>query len=173
MYLKILYSKKTTYTLTIITKIGTAQNFVPNPSFEVYNNCPSMLANLSVCAAWQNFGETPDYFNTCGLHCLKVPDVCLVIKFQKAEVHTLDFLLWYPFTNYREYLGIPLNSTLVIGINIYFNFYVSNGGKSGAMLGTNKIGARSGALSYTQSNPPLLTNWAHIYTDSIITNTLN
>ena len=70
-------------------------------------------------------------------------------------------------------MGIPLNSTLVIGTKYYLNFYVSNGGKNGAKLGTNKIGARFSTISYNANNPPPLTNWAHIYTDSIITDTLN
>jgi OOP family OmpA-OmpF porin len=55
-----------------------AQNLVPNPSFEDYNNCPSSISNgypIAYSPAYHNFPTalywvtplitTPDYFNIC------------------------------------------------------------------------------------------------------------
>ena len=42
-----------------------AQNLVPNPSFEVYDTCPYVMTNVSYLVDWQNFGNTPDYYNSC------------------------------------------------------------------------------------------------------------
>jgi hypothetical protein len=150
-----------------------AQNLVPNPSYELYNFCPSQLDNLADCAVWQNFGNTPDYFNTCGSNCLQAPDVCFGYQNPRSGNAYAGFITRYPLVNYREFLGMQLSNNLVVGNEYYLSFYVSNGGKSGAMLGTNKIGARFSTIPYSINNPPSLTNWAHIYTDSIIIDTLN
>jgi len=40
-------------------------NLVPNPSFESYTACPNNAATISFATGWLNFGQTPDYFNSC------------------------------------------------------------------------------------------------------------
>src|SRR5688572_2216175 len=61
--------------------IAVAQNLVPNPGFEVYNNCPpdrSAIAyspdytSFPTAVAWVSAlsNTTPDYYNTCATNPL-------------------------------------------------------------------------------------------------------
>jgi hypothetical protein len=43
-----------------------AQNLVPDPSFEIYSNCPQGSNQLDYASSWFNPSLTsPDYFNAC------------------------------------------------------------------------------------------------------------
>src|ERR1700722_4176269 len=50
-----------------------AQNLVPNPSFEDTVSCPTSVDEVYRAVAWSSFGETPDYFNSCGIDEVGVP----------------------------------------------------------------------------------------------------
>lgn len=152
------------------------QNLIPNGSFEQYNNCPIGLNNLSDCADWQNFGNSPDYYNTCGSYCLVPPNTCFAYQnphtgnaYSGIGVYTIPGI----GVNYREFIGVNLLTPLVTGMKYYISFYVSNAGKYIYTLASNKIGVKGSSIPYSNSNPPLLTNTANFYTDSIISDTLN
>lgn len=50
----------------LITATASAQNHVPNCSFEQYTSCPSNYSQTSNCTGWGPYTiATPDYFNSC------------------------------------------------------------------------------------------------------------
>src|SRR5690606_19752932 len=62
---------------------GNAQNLVPNPGFESFNNCPGNWAGIQYDPNYNNFPTvrtwvsplehtTPDYFNACATVASKV-----------------------------------------------------------------------------------------------------
>ena len=51
--------------LAVSFENGTAQNMVPNPSFENHTVCPASYGELYKCENWSSFGYSPDYFNAC------------------------------------------------------------------------------------------------------------
>ena len=42
-------------------------NLVPNPSFEEYDTCPDLLDRVQYATHWMNFGNSPDYYNSCSV----------------------------------------------------------------------------------------------------------
>jgi hypothetical protein len=58
---------------------SSAQNLVPNGSFEQYYSCPVFNGEADTCIGWHSFGGiigatgTPDYFNSCSI-VVGVPD---------------------------------------------------------------------------------------------------
>ncbi len=42
-----------------------AQNLVPNPSFEEYEECPTEVGQVFNATGWYSALESPDYFNAC------------------------------------------------------------------------------------------------------------
>ncbi len=156
-------------------------NLVPNPSFENVNQCPSSNNNAADCAEWLNFGNTPDYYNTCAtISTLVPPNLNVGYQYPKTGNgmmgmvnYVWEFAPGYP--NYREYIGCQLIEPLNIGTKYYVSFWVNHSGylPGWQKIGTNKTGIRFFVNSYTENNLPPLDNFAHVYTDSIHMDTLN
>jgi hypothetical protein len=49
-----------------------AQNIVPNSSFEDYDDCPAGAGNFTI-STWYKVGGSPDYYNQCGTFGVGVP----------------------------------------------------------------------------------------------------
>ncbi|MBK7964747.1 MAG: hypothetical protein IPK10_05295 [Bacteroidetes bacterium] len=132
--------------LLISPSISLAQlNLVPNPSFEDTVYCPTGNNQIDACEQWLNFGNSPDYFNACSNPAFAVPNA--VFGFQYA--HTGDAYAGVacylhpnaaPPPNYREFLGVELNNTLVIGQKYFVSFYLVNPGSFNIAIACNKIG---------------------------------
>jgi hypothetical protein len=166
----------------LIAHEGISQvNLVPNPSFEIVNQCPSSNNNTTDCMDWLNFGNTPDYYNTCAiLSTLVPPNLNVGYQHPKTGEGMMGIVnyVWeqapgYP--NYREYIGCQLTEVLNIGTKYYVSFWVNHSGylPGWQKIGTNKTGIRFFTNSYSENNPPPLDNFAHIFTDSICVDTLN
>ena len=158
---------------------GKAQNIIPNPSFEVYDTCPNNLDQIRFAIGWSSYRNTPDYFNSCSPNggYSGIPLNKFGFQYPRTgnayagffSIHTTAF-------NYREYIGIQLNQALIIGHKYYGAFFVNrvtdtNGQNKN--IATNKLGMRFSTLEYSNVNPSPINNYAQIYTDSIITDTLN
>jgi hypothetical protein len=155
-----------------------SQNLLPNPSFELYNSCPSNLSQINYCVGWTGVGKSPDYFNSCATtsNVINVP----INNFGYQPAHSgcgyagIFTFSDVPFTPaWREFIQAPLSSTLIAGDKYYFSFNVS---LCSAWTGTNKIGFRLSTMPYTplqNDSSPAIDNFATFYTDSIITDTLN
>lgn len=129
--------------LTGIASVS-AQNLVPNPSFELFNNCPTSLSGIAYSPSytlfptvkdWINPVEqgSPDYFNVCsGTAGVKTPDC--IFGYQQAYTGTAysGLIAWEGHytgstltVDYREYLQTRLSQQLIAGHNYCISFYVS------------------------------------------------
>lgn len=166
-----------------ISVCGYAQNLVPNGSFEQYSSCPNSTGQLSNTGNWNWAGATTDYYDSCSPQGnMSVP--LNIYGYQYAfegsayigmNVYTINegassFYI-------REPAQTALNSTLSIGTKYFVSFKVAltlNNFES--CCATNKLGARFTTFSYTDgngSNPAPVDNFAHIYSNSIVTDTVN
>lgn len=151
-----------------------AQNLVPNSSFEEYVECPNFTGNVdSVCNEWTSFRGTPDYFNNCssnmGYHNgfgYQLP--------RTGEAYT-GFINYQTSYAYTEQIGAELTHPLEIGSRYYTSFYVSAGYDGTArVLASNKIGIRFTTYPFSTPNgTSILPNNCQIFTNTIITDTIN
>ena len=168
-----------TFLLTIYCSLLQSQNLVPNPSFEEYTNCPTGTNEVPYCVNWYNFGNSPDYINTCSSSGIPYN---FGFGFQYAHSGNamigIGTYVWQyapDWPNYREFVGTQLSLPLEIGHKYFMSFFVNCAGylPGWQIIATNKIGLRFSTIPYSECCPPSLTNWAHLYTDSIIIDTLN
>lgn len=135
--------------LILIGCFATAQNLVPNPSFETYSTCPTDLTQISNVSQWNrppNTTGTPDYFNNCNqtIYFVGVPNNNYGTQ-QPFEgngyVGLGTYIASSPSSdpNYREYIQTQLTSPLVAGQMYQLSFYVSLGDR--CQRASNNIGA--------------------------------
>ena len=154
-----------------------AQNLVPNPSFEEYDACPVYCGDYDgYIGNWGSF-YTADYFNSCddSLYYVAVPNNMLGFQyaatgngysglFTRATSNT--------FPNYREIIVCQLDSSLTIGEKYYISFKINLANNSNCA--TNNLGVLFSTTIIDFSNYPIaLTNFAHINTSVIISDTAN
>lgn len=127
---------------TLLIGLGfstTAQNLIPNPSFETQTSCP-LVSEIEKAVPWNsaNLG-TPDLFDsTC--------------PSQNSPARTgsgsAGFYASSNFPNNREYVQVELTSSLIAGNKYCIEFYVK---PTGFRLGVAQIGA---FLSNNELNRP-------------------
>lgn len=161
-----------------------AQNFVDNWSFEDTVMCPWGLTQIQNSQGWVVNRGTPDYFNECnqgsgtGPQNVNVPQNVIDYQFAKSGVAYSGLLTYSTFVpNVREMMGTILNQPLQIGQMYFVSFYVSralnHSANYRADVANNKIGVQFTTYSQEPPNVPNLNNISQVYTDSIITDTLN
>jgi hypothetical protein len=156
-------------TLTFSTCFG--QNLVPNPSFEIYDTCSGYI---NYVVGWSSYKMSPDYCNACATGTYSVPSNYW--GYQNARTgnaYTGLATFASNIPNGREYIGVQLNQTLIIGQRYYGSFYISKVETHRWSTSTNKIGMHLSTVPYSMANPEPVDNYAQFYTDSIITDTLN
>ena len=162
-----------------------AQNLVPNCSFEDTVACPNIGGQIFDAVGWSSYGASPDYYNPCSPTGLfSVPSnsygyqnaatgkaYCGIVPWVKGGNDTL-------YAGTREFIGRALSSPLVIGQKYYVAFKANftmpdsiNNSEIG--YATNKLGARFSTVPYNGSNPEPINNIAHVYSDSIITDSIS
>ena len=159
------------------------QNLVPNWSFEDTTHCPFATGDIWSATGWYSAKGSPDYFHPCANYpgsYTGVPD-----NFSGYQVpyqgQTYAGIISYVegYTNYREYIGIPLTEPLIVGTEYFISGYISRGDSIGAGAtfdcATNKFGFRFSTLKFDALNftPAPTDNFAHIYSDEIITDSVN
>ena len=167
------------FSFLLIANFSFAQiNLVPNPSFEDTVFCP--WAENQLPYYWTCFGGSPDYLNGCS-SALNVPNT--PTGFHPAH-NGVGMIGVFNYVNpnssgwpdYREFVGAQLISPLVIGEKYYMSFFMSFGQVLPASLVSNKIGSdklgiKFSTIPYSETTPPVLNNFAHLFTDSIYTDT--
>ncbi|MBK7389617.1 MAG: hypothetical protein IPI23_11305 [Bacteroidetes bacterium] len=136
--------------IVIITSIsfqGLCQyNLVPNPSFELFTNCPTSWGQISFASYWTKpvTNVSPDYFNGCGPIWAGVPQNSM--GFQHARtglgyggICNSIYNSTNPNQTYREYIQTELIDSLFAGVEYTISFYVSAGDSCGRH--TNNFGA--------------------------------
>jgi hypothetical protein len=173
------------YTVFLFASVvGYAQNLMSNGSFEQYSSCPNGGSQINYSIGWFPFSGTPDYFDSCSAPgFVSVPSNIAGIRYA-ADGGAYCLLQSYIegdsiYSNYeREIVGGQLSTPMVIGQKYYVSFKVNLVLKSdlGANLATNKLGALFSTVSYSNTDSSTIVpvnNFAHVYTDSVINDTLN
>jgi hypothetical protein len=123
--------------LTATAFAGKGQNLVPNGDFEQYSGCPTGYGQIDYSSFWINptvfpgSGGSPDYFNQCSTN----PNVGVpnnVFGYQPAHsgngyigIVTGRNQAGSGYNNYREYVEVPLSSTLSANLCYHFEMYIS------------------------------------------------
>lgn len=166
------------FLLSIFSSLLSAQiNLVPNWSFEDTVSCPTGQTQINMATGWSSYKQTPDYFNNCNNGQVGNPINFAGYQYPKTGNAYSGFATYAKFTSeYREILGIQLLQSLNIGQQYYVSFYVnwtSHSLGNNINVSTNKIGARFTTVPYTTLSPVSIDNYSQVYTDSVISDTLN
>lgn len=166
-------------------QLVSGQNLVPNFSFEEYLDCPTMEDQVEFATGWSkystsNINSTPDYFNSCApSNGPGVPQsyICYQLDHRNCTAY-MGLATWNSsFANYREHIGIQLSEPLVLGQEYYLSFHTVMGGVTSGSdyidSPSNNIGLRLSTVAYSPSNPAPIDNFAHLRSQSIISDTLN
>lgn len=153
-----------------------AQNLVPNPSFEDMIACPDNTGQVDSCVGWSIAYGTPDFYSTCAPYPVCIPDnLCgSQMPFEGNSYMGIITYQWWAF--WREIIGTQLFDTLIPGNRYYVSMRVSRGNWTNMSYNcsaSNKLGIRFSTYPYSISSPASINNYAQVYTDSIITDTLN
>lgn len=174
--------------ICIVSLQLSAQNLVPNPSFEDTLACPTNLSGLNGdqiynLTSWFPAGGSPDYFNSCSATLIQnhfvasVPNNLAGHQYAfhgNAYTGLLTFLVNAP--NYGEYLGVNLNSSLQIGVKYYFTARVSSafGGLGDIYTFANNFGILLSNVHYESSlNSLQPSNSCTAFDTMIISDTTN
>ncbi len=154
------------------------QNLVPNYSFEDTVLCPNNSSQIDRAVGWSAYRISPDYYNPCDTNPLFGVPFNFYGGYQLAAtgVCYAGFTSFFNTGVYREILGTQLLQPLTLGKKYFVSFKVSRGkGNNGAHnMASNKLGARFTMTPYDYFvNPIPIDNFAQVYTDSIITDTIN
>jgi Secretion system C-terminal sorting domain len=156
-------------------------NLVPNPSFEMYDTCPTMINTgtpdqVAYATGWHSSLGSPDYFNAC---VPSGPEISVPSNFvgnQNAYNGNAycGFITYMTSVFYREIISSQLTSSLTIGQKYYVTLYINYSGVfSYRCCPQDKIGVLFSTVGYTIVSPPPINNFAHIYTNALISDTLN
>jgi hypothetical protein len=151
-------------------------NLVPNPSFEIYSSCPTTSDQLNYALGWLSFGESPDYFNSCSTIGLGVPSNVVGYQNANSGAAYAGFVAYSNMGFAREFLGSQLTQTLTIGIKYYLSIKVSLAefdAINQQYIPCDKIGLRLSSVPFSSVTPAPSNNFAHLYINSIITDTMN
>jgi hypothetical protein len=162
----------------IITQNLSAQNLVPNYSFEVYDTCPSSIVDNQISHAIPWSGVSSDYYNICASITYPpygVPNSS--VGFQHA--HTGNAYAGITpfanngFTNCKEYIQVPLIDSLQMNNCYIAKFYINFVNNS--YFSTNNIAINFSDSSYSNPDFLFINLPSHVYKfgNPIITDTLN
>jgi OOP family OmpA-OmpF porin len=119
-----------------------AVNLVPNDSFETYSNCPTGYSQMYQAVPWNDpTTGTSDYYNACatGAFTPGVPANNFGVQSARTGSGYAGFIVYSNTSEYREYVEVPLNTSLVASTNYTVSFYVSLADNSDTA--TDRIGA--------------------------------
>jgi len=159
-----------------------AQNLVPNPSFEDTVSCPNDIMETYKAKYWVINVNSADYFNSCAgtSNEVSVPKNSFGYQIPATGKAYCGEYFYVKSTmgDVREYLGARLLSPLIPNQKYYGSFKVS---WADGLCATNKLGILFTNSYYGDSTtwgavvvpPPLINNLAQVYTNSLITDSVN
>lgn len=150
-------------------------NLVLNPSFEDTINCPFAAGDIAKATGWNTLCGSPDYFNICNQYDWGTPKNIFGFQ-QPASGNAYSGFITYSDVapNTREFPSCSLTSSLNIGTKYFISFKVALSLENIANptnCASDKIGARFSTGTYICNS--LITNSPAVYTNSIITDSLN
>lgn len=140
----------------------TAQNLVPNGSFEEYTDCPDNWNQVENVIGWEPVAETPDYFNSC---CV-VPGFDVPLNWGGYQYASqgdgyIGVGTYYLFDqNFREIVITTLDQPLQVGVPVYLSMKVALGTVgSDPQMGPRWTSKGIGMLLTTE---PFQWNWPNV-----------
>jgi len=172
------------YSLTIVLVFSSVlcswgQNLVPNGSFEEGVTCPTFIGNFDIdildwytsAINFNGFLPTPEWYHTCSeQESFSPPDVAFGSQFPFDGNGYAGFVTYSIIgfdTNYREILGVPLNSPLVVGESYLVNFKLGRLVSQGTSIASNNIGFHFTTEQFFQY-PDFPINNAHFTVDTVL-----
>lgn len=164
-----------------VVSFTSAQNLVPNPSFEDTIACPNFLGQTNLATGWNININTADYLNSCAnsASCVSVPLNCLGFQYPSSfSCNAYCGLITYVQVNpgSGEFLGRQLSSPLIPSQKYYVSLKVNLSNAPAVNCGMDKLGVKFTNVDYGDTTiffPDFVNNSAHIYSTTIITDTLN
>lgn len=122
---------------------ASAQNLVPNPSFEIYDHCPPPTLGIGgplEAIPWISAGPgTADYFNGCADPMWRgVPYNFQGYQPAHSGIGYAGIYFRTDVGSYREYIQAQLLQPLVAGVCYKVGFWINNANES---CGCNQVGA--------------------------------
>ena len=156
-------------------------NMVNNPSFEIYYNCPSYMAQLYQCKFW--WGVSSEYYNACATISsnVNVPNSGGGFQYAltgNAFAGTTLFEKRFSSDDYREYLNTKLKDTLIYNKRYCTTFYISLAEISFTYLSNSFLLLDSVGLLFTKdsminSTNPITSNGVKVQNDIFNLDTIN
>jgi hypothetical protein len=176
---------KSKFLLVLATAAGStvcsAQNLVPNGSFEEVINCPEVLGALHTdCADWfssvivpglpQNENPSSDWFHPCSPQALLAPPETILGFVEPFDgVALAGFLTsWESDANYKEPIGVQLESPMTTGSTYVLRFSLFHTNAQNNEYSSNNVGVRFTTYSGYESLDAAITNEAHLNIDSVL-----
>lgn len=106
-----------------------AQNLVPNNGFDVYTVCPNTSSQSDLTPPWTtvpNATGTPDYMNACFSGNQGVPNNFYGSQAPVSGDGYYGLITYYNGQEIREYMSVPLNCTLIAGVEYEVGFHISH-----------------------------------------------
>ncbi len=159
---------------TILNLMIAAQNWVPNYSFENYNQCPTTYNQVGYCQNWlpSPVNNVPqyhtEYLHACNTGSFSVPTSTWGSQAAVTGQGYMALCTMAPAVtlNYRENIYVPLVAPMSIGQTYHVSFRVSHTDNS--QYATNNIGAKFSTVPNISVN-----NFAHVNSTSQVTDKLN
>jgi hypothetical protein len=169
--------------LLLTSRVCTSQNLVPNGDFEQYSGCPAFISDFDSLLNWFNpclppYGVTgtlsgsPDYFNACSGVWVGIPSNNYGYQYAHSGSGYAGLIPFSFSMNFREYIEVPLASSLIANTDYYFEMYVSVSNRSSMAIDTIAIYFSDTAIANLHSHQPLQYN-PQIKIAGFITDTLN
>jgi hypothetical protein len=151
---------------------------VPNPSFEEYDTCPDHVDEVYEAIGWNSYNSTPEYFNACANTIymdVGVPKNRMGYQYGATGNAYCGIVLSFtnePYGN-REAIGTQLSSQMEIGKKYLVSIKCSLADSiNPTRTACNKLGVKFSTVPYDFSQPVPIDNIAHMYTNSIITDSI-
>jgi hypothetical protein len=155
-------------------------NLVIDPSFESFTLCPTTYSqNITCTTNWTSFRESPGYLNSCGGQgsYWGIPKHYFGYQTAASGNAYVGVTAFSFMTNKRDVVGSQLSQTLSIGqqyfVSIKVNLSEMNPGGGSQRLPSNKIGVRFSTVAFSSVTPVPIDNFAHIFSNGVILDTLN
>ncbi len=154
-------------------------NLVTNPSFEQMDSCPTTVSQVHFASGWSSYKQSADYFNFCNFPSYLVGIPFNISGYQNPHTGNAYMGIQTFFTpGTREIFGSQLVSPLIIGQEYFISMYICCGYDTslqgvGIACASNKLGVKFSTVSFDINNPVPIDNFAHIYSDSLLTDTVD
>jgi hypothetical protein len=132
-----------------------AQNLVPNPSFEEFDDCPFLPGQIEEANGWFNLYGSCDYYHECGSNGFSIPINRVGGGYARTGLAYGQFSAWSKvIENGREFMGVELLDSLSQGVPYRVTCYLSL--MDSVNYAARNVGAHLSAQPHAQNLTTLL-----------------